>query len=282
MLGLAKKKRSGPKRSLRRVLGNYSLPTFPAIAMKAMKMLRDDSVSLHEVAGVLMTDPGLSSTMLSMVNSASSALSHPVTSISHAATLLGRSQIETMLVAVAASRALPTTLEHLDMCAFWRTSTRRAAIAGRLADELHAASQANSYTAGLLQDMAIPILMQAKKRAYGQLFDSWLQEGGSLIERERDAFGWDHAEVGAWLCQDWNFPAHLTAAIAGHHGPGSAGEEAEPAVRLASLIRGGDDDADYEALIEVASRDFGLDPAVCRPLLESAGQEGDAVAKLFR
>ena len=36
---------------------------------------------------------------------------------------------------------------------------------------------------------------------------------------ERTALGADHAEVGAWLLETWNFPQHLVYAVAGSHDP---------------------------------------------------------------
>jgi HD-like signal output (HDOD) protein len=51
---------------------------------------------------------------------------------------------------------------------------------------------------------------------------------------EREAFGYDHSQVGAMLAETWNLPEPLIASIADHH---LVGERAPVAVEAVSHVR---------------------------------------------
>ncbi|MBL4634929.1 MAG: HDOD domain-containing protein [Kofleriaceae bacterium] len=284
-----KKSNSGSKKSgfasnkaLQRALGDYQVPKFPAIAMKAMKLLRDDRVSLHSVAQVIMSDPGISSSMLTMVNSAANAMRHPVNSVPQAAALLGRSQVESLLVSVAVGRALPSKSQYHDMGEFWRTAGRRASVASGFAAKLHPTTQSTSYTAGLLQDMAVPLLMESKKNEYATLYLEWQCGDGDIAVEERNRYQWTHAEVAGWICEEWNLPESLVSAITTHHETSADASVAEPAVYLVSLIRRPDDSQGVEQLVEYAVANYNMSSDECMAIVTKGFEQGDETAKLFR
>ncbi len=250
--------------------------------MKAMKLLRNDQTSLHDVAQVIMSDPGVSTSMLAMVNSAANAMKHPVNSVPQAAALLGRSQIESILVAVAVGRSLPSTSQYIEMRQFWRAAAHRAAIARGFAAKLHPTTQSTSYTAGLLQDMAVPILMESKKNAYANVFLEWQKGGGDISVAERDQFEWTHAEVAGWMCEEWNFPDSLVTAVTTHHGAHGDSNVADPAVLLVSLIRGPEDAEGIEALVEHAVSSYNMSSDECMAVVARGFEQGDETAQLFR
>ncbi len=274
-----KRKAASAKKQMQRALGGYRVPQFPAVAMKAMKLLRNDSVSLQDVADIIILDPGISAAMLSLVNSASHALKRPVDTVQHATALLGRSQVESLLVAAAVGRTLPAASKYLDMAAFWRTSARRAAIASGFAARLHPTTLSTSYTAGLLQDMAIPILMESKKNDYATLYRSWQNGEAKILEEERSRYHWDHAEVASWMCKEWHFPEALNHAIETHHHP--LGDSSAPAVRLVSMLRCDEDSRGIDAVVAAATQAFDISSDACVQIIEVGAEQGDATAKLF-
>ncbi|MCP4445022.1 MAG: HDOD domain-containing protein [Myxococcales bacterium] len=278
----AKRKVASSKKALQSALGDYEMPKFPAVAMKAMKLLRREGTSLDDVARVIMGDPGISTRMLTMVNSAAYALRHPVNSIPQATALLGTSQVESLVVAVAVAGVLPAKSKHLDMTEFWRTASRRAAIASGLAARLHPTSQATSYTAGLLQDMAIPILMESRKEDYASLFRQWQCGEADIVAEERKRYNRDHAEVAGWMCREWSLPETLASNIAAHHGAVDGDIVAEPAIRLVSFIRGAHGGETIDALIECATSVYSMNADECARIVAEGQDRGDESARLFR
>ncbi|MEO1271134.1 MAG: HDOD domain-containing protein, partial [Myxococcota bacterium] len=201
--------------------------------------------------------------------------------VEHAVALLGRGRLEALLLAVAVRGALPRTM-GFDAQQFWTASARRATTARRLAAVLHPSTQAESFTAALLQDMAVPMLHQAHTTRYASVWAAWQNSDRStcLTELERSTFGWDHSQVGSWMCAAWSFPEGLTEAIGGHHGT-VQGLMAPPAVMLSSQIRDADGIDALDGMIAQLEGDYGIKADDAVELLEESFRDGEAIARLL-
>ena len=266
-----------PKAELKEALPGFELPSFPAVASKGLEILRSDTASLQDAAKVIVADPGISTRLLGLVNSASAGLRHPVKNVAQAVTLLGKGQVETLLTAIAVAGVVGQRKNsRIDNRAFWQGAARRAALSRALAKELHPVSHSLSYSAALLQDMAVPLLANSRD-SYAEVLEEWRASARCLADVERDTMGVDHAEVAGWLCQAWQLPEPLTRAIVGHH---VHDEDAAPiAVRLSSLW--GDDLGETEELIERARDEGGIAPDRCEELISLAVDEAAEIAALL-
>jgi len=255
-------RKADPKKALRTVLGDCSLPSFSSVVLEALERLRDPEATAASVGEALSADPGLSVRILATVNSAAYALRREVRSIEHAVALLGIPTVESLVLSAAVGETIPTASQRgYESERFWRAAARRAATARRLAGMMHPASASESFTAGLLQDMAVPFLATGLSQQYGPILEQWHSGGGNLAALEQEEFGWDHAEIGSWLGLEWRLPESLANSIGGHHG--AVDEESEelvspPAVHLVSFIRETDENLGIEELLETAAREYGL------------------------
>ena len=282
MFKLFQRKKTDPKAQLHEVLGEYELPTFPAIAHEVMDKIRDPNVSGAVVAELLARDPGLSAGILRTVNSAAFSPRKRVDNLQQAVAMLGLSQLESIVLSTAVRRILPASPSTLfSPKRFWQTCARRAVVARALASEFHPATVGLSYTAALLQDMAIPFLVEHQTEAYGAVLDEWRESDGVLVDLERAAFGWDHAEVATWICQEWGFPESLAMAIGGHHGAPVEGYEVPPAVHLVSFMEEKNEEDAVEILKDAAHHRYGLDPDRVGRLVESGLQAAEELASLL-
>jgi HD-like signal output (HDOD) protein len=283
MLKLFKKKTADPKEELKAVLGDYELPSFPAIVMSALERIRDEDASLSSIADLMSSDPGLTVRLLGTVNSAAFGLKHTVRNIHHAVSLMGRNQLESMLISMAVGQSLPqAAAEGYDSSRFWTTSAQRATTARALSDLLDPSASSESFTAGLLQDLAIPILAHSKGEEYGRLLEEWHEGGEDLASSEAQLFGWNHAWVGSWLCQEWSFPEKLTLAIGAHHGGGDEEEdEGLPAASLVASLREVDHQRGIEQLVESARDHYGIPSDQTAGLIESSFEAAEEIARLF-
>lgn len=270
----ALKRMFDPKQKLRETLGTQDLPSFPAITTRLLRLLRDPNGDTREIARILAMDPGLSQKALKTVNAASFGLRRPATDVGHAVNLLGRGAMENLVLAVAVQSALPQgPAPGYTPGRFWRTSARRAATAKALADLLEPRHRMTSFTAGLLQDMAIPLLAH-NRSDYGAILTS--TSSLELDVAERAAFGWDHPEVAGWLAADWQFPEPLCQAIVGHHD----GEGCPVSVQLVRFL---EDDEGMDKVMDQARTRFGSDAEdrVAQALTIGA-QQGEEMASMFR
>lgn len=281
MLSALKRKLFDPKKALMRVLGDVELPTFPAVVTRALDELRNEDVSLREVGKTIAADPGLSVKILRVANSALYSLRHPARTVPHAVELLGRGEVESLLLGVAVGEALPTEQAGLAPGEFWGAAARRAGIARELARELHPTTQSESFTAALLEDMAIPLLAAHRRDDYQPVLAAWREAGGDLAALERQRFDWDHAEVAMLLCKQWSFPESLTAAIAGHHGDPSGETAPPPAVSLVSELGLLEDPEALQRLCDRAASEFGLSPERTAELVAAGLEAADSIAAQF-
>ena len=255
-------RRSKQERELRAVVKGQELPHFPEVTLRVLERLRDPEADFAEIADSLQWEPGLVVQVLRTVNSAAYGVSARIENVRHAISFMGRSQLEQLVLANAVKDSLPrASAMGFRYERFWRAASFRAALARAFAHELHPARSAEAFTAGLLQDMAVPVLAHARPDDYGPLLEAWHGgEGQSLEDLERDEFGWSHAQVGGLLGQVWELPEALVGAISLHHSSEHTDQEVLPATRLVAHLREHEDARDQEALIEQARSDYGLAP----------------------
>jgi HD-like signal output (HDOD) protein len=63
------------------------------------------------------------------------------------------------------------------------------------------------------------ILIEYFYEEFSEALEKADAEGLSIVDAEEQVLGVSHADVGAWLAEKWNLPAHLVHAIAYHHRP---------------------------------------------------------------
>lgn len=222
MLGLRRdRNRDRSADQLRRVLGRTELPSIPAVVTAAIDRLADPESTLKEVAEVVARDPGLSARLLTAANSAVYSPRTPIVSVGQAVMMLGRNHVESMLVALAAGRVVnAVAVGGFDLAAFWRLAAWRAGSASSASDLVDRRRRAENFTAALLADVAVPLLLRCEPR-YREVVERWRRGEGDLARLELAAFGWTHGVVASWMFDQWGFPEVLSVAVA---------EEGDPAV----------------------------------------------------
>ena len=263
------KRSRDPKAELKARIGHYELPSFPAAAVSTLSLLRADT-ELCEIADRLMTDPGLSVQILRTVNSAAFGLRQPADTVAFAVSLLGRSRVEALVLSAAVADALPND-GPLDLHDFWRTSAQRACLAREVSCIVDPSCCMEAFTAGLLQDMASPVLAAAFTDRYVPLYRTANADPEvTLWELEREEFGFDHAEIGAMMAESWDLPEVLITGIADHHQDGQRAPRAVTAVARVQHSESGDDLADFREHCETA---LGVGEEALARMIETADAE---------
>jgi len=214
------------------------LPSFPANVMKVLNMLQDPDESMVSIADTIKADPGMHIMVLKTVNSAAFGLTKKISNIQHAIMLLGRSRLETLILPLGVRKSIPQIdYDCINMRSFWLASARRACLADAVAAYLHPTTRNEAFTSGLLQDMAIPVIINCRKNDYCDTLDQWNNDYEARLDHlELGTIGYDHQSIGALMAQEWNLPEYLINAILYHH---TERDEVsiEPAIKLVSHIR---------------------------------------------
>lgn len=202
---------------LRQVLAASRLPTLPECVVQIIELCKDPNVGPHEIALPIENDPGLTSHVLRFVNSSYFGLSHQVSSIRRAITLVGVQTIHNFVLWNAViSRIGDPKCRSFQVKDLWHDSLRRGLFARLLAKQSGLEDGDELFTAALLQDMALPVLAKAMPEDYAQLLEDRHAGMVRLSVLERQTFGWTHAEAAAAMARKWNFPESLATLVEAH------------------------------------------------------------------
>ena len=247
------------RRSLKKVMGDYVLPSFPSTTMRVLERIREEDASVSSVVEALALDPGLSVRVLATANTPVFASLQRVDDLPQAVAMLGMSTLESLVAAIAVKGVLPSPpCSGFEPTRFWLTAVRRAATSQALAQLLHPAKSSACFTAALLQDMAVPLLAASRPQEYGPVLEAWHGGEGELANLERKALGFDHAEVGMWLSVQWGLPQTLGLAVGGHHEPPGSVEACPPALSLVAKLRESEEPDGIDEMTALATDKYGL------------------------
>ena len=215
-------KKEDPHARLHEILGDYELPKFRKTVFETLKRLRDPKATSADIAEVMSMDADLTSRVMRTVNSLAYAPKTRIKNLEHAVTMLGNAELERIVMMIGAKMAMPKNIPtYVDMNAFWQRAGLRAVIARGLADLTSPTKAGLCFSAGFLQDFSVPIIASSKGEEYADVYEASTQSEKPLHEIEQEKFGWDHAELGALVCNEWELPEDIAAAISAQNEPES-------------------------------------------------------------
>ena len=215
-------KKKNPHARLHEILGDYELPKFRKTVFETLRRLREPTATSADIAEVMSMDPDLTSRVMRTVNSTAYAPRTPIKDLDHAVTMLGKAELERIVMMLGAKMAVPKNLpKYLDMDSFWQRAGLRAVIARGLAELVAPAKAGLCFSAGFLQDFSVPIIAASKGNEYADVYEESTDGTKPLHELEQEQFGWDHAELGALVCNEWDLPEEIAAAISTQNEPES-------------------------------------------------------------
>lgn len=195
------------------------LPTPPVVIMDILNNIDKDDLDIGELTSKVNQDPALTAKTLRIANSAYYASMVKVTTLQQAVSLLGISSLRQIILNVALSGCFPeNNCAGFSHKAFWLHSNGVAQIAKLLARRV-SFNQDIAYTAGLLHDIGILVLVTRHSQAYQQVLQWQQAQNSSTLLAERAVTGTDHCVAGRELGLHWNFSDPIVNAISGHHDP---------------------------------------------------------------
>ena len=203
------------------------LPPMPQVAEKARQLVSHPSSSFSELAKVIETDQAIVTRVLKIANSPYYGLSGTVSSVHHAASILGTKTLMELLNLACSSEILGKTLTGYDLDAgdLWFHSLAVAAgsqiIARRVSPEL----EQDAFSTGLIHDVG-KIILDPYVLERKIFFQAFVAEGNrTFLNAEKHILGFDHAELASEACQKWQIPPRMAAAIRYHHDPTPAKDD---------------------------------------------------------
>jgi HD-like signal output (HDOD) protein len=192
------------------------LPPFPQVAIRVLQLANNENVQLHELSELISSDPAFASEVLTVANSALYSPRYPASSILQAIAVLGANTLQGMCITVGARAYLGKSMNHPSMRGLWRHNLACAIIAEGIASGGFL-DKDTAYTSGILHDIGRIALAVIQPKEYASLLGRHRGTPDSILESERELFGWDHCETGQQLISDWKLPFDFIAVASEHH-----------------------------------------------------------------
>ncbi|MHC4945657.1 MAG: HDOD domain-containing protein [Planctomycetota bacterium] len=277
--------------------GNFSamfkdakIPQLPAAVACLIEEFNKEEPEIRRLTEIISSDLEVSTKILRTVNSALYGLPNQVKSIQNGIMLLGLRSIRTIALSYTLKASIPKPKGKLfDQEAFWTDSLLRALLARSLASHHTHVEKDETFTASLLSNLAIPVLLSTWGDYYSPVVEQWRDSNQRLSRLEREDFGWDHAQAGAWILKLWDFPDEMVGLIGAHslsieeirqHGLGQTiALPVATASLLPSVLRPSLDDC--KELIDRATENFSMTPIEFGYLIRDIGEKFEDIRDMF-
>jgi len=238
----------------------------------------DPTVSFSKLTQVISRDQALTLRMLTVANSPYYGCSRRIDSVRSAIAVLGTRQVQN----IASAMALAPAFESQHGPRLWQHGLTTAVWTKHIVRALGVPPLDYVFTAGLLHDIGVVLLLGNAPEAENACMDQAEKEQRPLADVEREHLGTDHAYIGARACSNWKLPERLAELVGDHHVSGEHDaldlkvlHAANALAKLCDSPNPGPGGPGWEATLEVLERlDFSEEEAV-----ELLTARGDVVAE---
>ena len=244
---------------------------FPAAVTQLVSACQDPNATAATFEKIIQTDASLAARLLRMANSPLYGISHEVTSIAHAAAVLGIRQLRHLAFALAGAgmfreggRAAKQRKQ------LWSHSLGCATTCQLLAKTAVGVEPDEAFLGGIFHDVGKLFLLDVVPDEYAELASVY--QGDRLVEEEKSVFGVTHEEIGLKSAHAWSLAESLKAAIGFHHRP----EEAPCHNEFAKIVGAGNALARYWGIGSVEGQNVGT----ASKYIEELGLSEEDVASL--
>jgi putative nucleotidyltransferase with HDIG domain len=204
-------------------LVSTELPPLPGSALRVAALAQDVNSSTRAIADAIGADPALATRVLRAANSPLYGMERRVTALTVAVGALGNQALHLLVI-------MSATSDHFDRMsrrspaarALWEHSVAVSLAARELIQALGMRGGEEAFLCGLLHDIGKLLLLRYDQEQYEQLREC--ERESELLEREKEIYGYTHAQVGALVARRWGLPEEISYAIYNHHQPSEAGQ----------------------------------------------------------
>lgn len=211
------------------------LPSIPLALERLLGIIQKDVTSLDELEGIVRYDPGLTSKILRLANSAYYGARGQVRTLARALLVLGFEQARSICLC----SLLMDLLTGAPSCdASLRESLwKHAFCTGRLAASMVRCRPwlpaDEAYVLGLLHDLGYLVMASHFSERFRSILDRATRSSYPVHMVETE-FGLTHTSIGRWVAIRWGLPEVIQDVMGYHHAPPNSPSSA-PEVKLVFL-----------------------------------------------
>ena len=189
--------------------GKVEFPALPDVAMKVAEIMKSEEPEVEQLVQVIQVDPGISSKLIGVSNSALYRGNTPNKTLEEAIVRLGMKQTQNVVLMGSSGKLFesdsPTFNEMLK--GLWEHALATAACAKIVGGHLNVSQPDVLFTMALLHDIGKLVVLQLLHTKYD----------GLAMEDMKQILEALHPQAGAALLKDWQFPIEIVEAASFHH-----------------------------------------------------------------
>ncbi len=227
--------------TLKRIIERVrDLPTLPRTVLKITELVNDPKSSAKDLAKVITDDQVLTARLLKLVNSSFYGFPQKISTVTGAIVLLGFDAIRNLLLTTSVLGLFTTKSREssFEIERLWDHSIGCAVGAKVIGDYMRYDKIEEIFVSGLLHDIGKIVEMLFLKDDFDKVISMVQGDNILMVDAERCALEYTHADVGRLLAEKWNMSSKLVNVIAHHHQPSIAGRFSQEAaiVHLADIL----------------------------------------------
>lgn len=190
-----------------------TVPSLPEVVTQVVRLVNDPKSSADQINQIMVKDTAMAAKILRMVNSVYYGLSEPVHDLEQAIVILGFKTIRSVALSIAVINLFQQQDANFNMKAFWTHSAVMACISRLLAQKARLPEPETAFVIGLLKDIGMLILVQHAPAETRSLIAVAREYRMPVWKAARKVLTTDHAEIGAWLCRQWELDDEIVDAV---------------------------------------------------------------------
>ncbi|MBT4484365.1 MAG: HDOD domain-containing protein [Candidatus Latescibacteria bacterium] len=203
------------------LVNKSDISSIKEVIMQLMTVINDPKSSAKDLKMLIEKDPPLSARLLKIANSAYYGFQRNISSIQEAIVGIGFNLVKELALSQKVCELFQKNghFEGYSRTALWEHSIAVAICCKLTYMREFREPGENVYTAGLLHNIGIIVEDQFLQNKFKDILLLSIKDKCNLSFSEKDILGFDHADIGRAISDNWNFPDELSVAIGFHHAP---------------------------------------------------------------
>ena len=224
------------------VTGLDTLPVLPDLYIEITHELNKPEPNLQKLGELVKKDPGISTTLLKVVNSSFFGFYGSVSCPARATILLGTDVLKGLVLGVNFLQELDTDiLGPYSIEKLWEHCLQTGYLSKEICSLMDKDEKTvtDCFVGGLLHDIGKFVFITEMNKKYQEVLEHVREFGGPVIDVEKKILGVSHAEVGAYLLGLWGFNEEIVKMVYYHHSLDNCAETFTPthAIHAANVLQ---------------------------------------------
>lgn len=199
------------------VSGLETVPSIPGMYQEITEAVSSVDTPIDKIERIVEKDMGMATKILQVANSAYFGVSHHVTNLGEAISVLGFDVIRSLVLGAGIFQQIPKEVSRiLPVDALWSHVLFTSLFAKKIAEDSgsNASTVDYCFMAGLLSKVGMVVLASNFPEKYREVLEVVRKEGCLLHVAEERVLGADHASVGGHLLSVWGMPDPIIEGVA--------------------------------------------------------------------